>query len=152
MLRPTEYRASSRRKEVLAGPEGSVSASQGRMWRGYVNALCQTPLSSQTGDQSGKRRRAVPSIGDGCFSTAFSYLSVETFSVLSDSVKLWEPEHALLSTRPLEDPQSEGRQCREDLYGDNEPSIRALPLPTVPSFQLGCDDLTFTFKSKPEVA
>jgi hypothetical protein len=94
----------------------------------------------------------VPSIGDGCFSTAFSYLSVETFSVLSDSVKLWEPEHALLSTRPLEDPQSEGRQCREDLYGDNEPSIRALPLPTVPSFQLGCDDLTFTFKSKPEVA
>lgn len=65
----------------------------------------------------------MPSIGDSCFPTAVSYLSVEAFCVLSDSVKLWEPEHAFLSTRPLEDPQGEGRQCGEDLYGDNEPSI-----------------------------
>lgn len=84
-----------------------------------------------------EREGEMASIGDGCFSTTSSYLSVEAFSVLSDSVKLWEPEHALLSTRPLEDPQSEGRQGREDLYGNDEPLIRTLPLPTVPRFQLG---------------
>lgn len=69
----------------------------------------------------------MPSVGDSCLSTAVSYLSVEAFRVLSDSVKLWEPEHALLSTRPLEDPQSEGRQCCEDLCGDNEPFIIQSP-------------------------
>lgn len=79
----------------------------------------------------------MPSTGDSCFSTVFTYLRVETFGVLSDFVELWKPEHALLSTRPLEDPQSEGWQCCEDLYGDNQPSTRALLLPTVPMFKLG---------------
>lgn len=46
------------------------------------------------------------------------YLCVEALSILGDFVELWKPEHALLSARPLEDPQGEGRQCGENLHGE----------------------------------
>lgn len=43
------------------------------------------------------------------------YLCVEAFCILGDSVELREPEHVLLAARPVENPQSERRQCSKYL-------------------------------------
>lgn len=43
------------------------------------------------------------------------YLSVEALGILGDSVELWETKHVLLAARSVEYPQSEWRQCSENL-------------------------------------
>lgn len=73
---------------------------------------------SQAGDQSRKTKSgAYTRVRHRPWGNTV-YLCVEAFRVLGDFVELWEPEHALLGARPLEDSQSEGRQRCENLYGE----------------------------------
>lgn len=50
------------------------------------------------------------------------YLSVEALGILGDSVELWETKHVLLAARSVEYPQSEWRQCSENLQVSTEDS------------------------------
>ena len=59
------------------------------------------------------RRGHQPFRGVPCAHVA--HLGVEALGVLGDLVELWEPQHALLAARPLEDAQREGGQRRENL-------------------------------------
>ena len=43
------------------------------------------------------------------------YLGIEALCILCDAVQLGEAQHVLLTARPVEDTQSEGRERREDL-------------------------------------
>ena len=43
------------------------------------------------------------------------HLGVEAFSILGDSVELWETKHVLLAARSVEYAQSERRQRSENL-------------------------------------
>lgn len=82
---------------------------------------------------------------------ARGYLGVEALGVLGDLVELREPQHALLTARPLKDAQREGGQRREDLSAEQGAVRRRLWTRAVPLAQACARARQPSVTSRPEV-